>query len=136
MTSKAPSIRFRLDPRSGIVPYRQLVEQVRAALAAGRLKPGDQLPPVREVVTQITINPNTVHRAYRELEHLGITEAQWGLGTFITAVPIASEPQKDRMSLADKLSVWVGDARSAGLTDDEILNMLTIGLSKRVEAVS
>jgi GntR family transcriptional regulator len=134
MPPKAPSIRFRLDSRSGIAPYRQLVEQVRAALVAGRLKPGDQLPPVREVVTQITINPNTVHRAYRELEHLGITEAQWGLGTFITADPIASELPKVQLSLTDKLSAWVSDARAAGLTDDEILNMLKIGLSKRVRA--
>jgi GntR family transcriptional regulator len=134
MPPKAPSIRFRLDSRSGIAPYRQLVEQVRAALVAGRLKPGDQLPPVREVVTQITINPNTVHRAYRELEHLGITEAQWGLGTFITADPIANELPKVQLSLTDILSAWFSDARAAGLTDDEILNMLKIGLSKRVRA--
>jgi GntR family transcriptional regulator len=136
MKTKAPSIRFRLDPRSGVAPYRQLVEQVREALIAGRLKPGDQLPPVREVVTQITINPNTVHRAYRELEHLGITEAQWGLGTFITAAPMPSDLPKDRLSLADKLSAWVSNARSAGLTDHEILDMVKKGLSKRVGVVS
>jgi GntR family transcriptional regulator len=136
MKSNTPSIRFRLDPRSGIVPYRQLVEQVQAALASGRLKAGDQLPPVREVVTQITINPNTVHRAYRELEHLGITEAQWGLGTFITLVPMTSDLPKDQLSLADKLSAWVDSARSAGLTDDEILDMVKKGLSKRAGVVS
>ena len=80
MASNDPTIRFRLDPRSGVSPYRQLVDQVREALVAGRLQPGDQLPAVREVVTQITINPNTVHRAYRELEYLGLTipSAAWG----------------------------------------------------------
>jgi GntR family transcriptional regulator len=112
------------------------VSQVREALGAGRLKPGDQLPPVREVVTQITINPNTVHRAYRELEHLGITEARWGLGTFITAAPMPGALPVDRMSLADRLSVWVSNARSAGLTDDEILDMMKKGLSKRAGVVS
>lgn len=136
MTSKVPSIRFRLNPRSGVAPYRQLVEQVREALASGKLQPGDQLPPVREVVTQITINPNTVHRAYRELEHLGITEAQWGLGTFITAAPIPSDRTEDLKPLADQLSAWVSNARATGLTDDEILDMLKNVLSKRVGVVS
>lgn len=65
MTDRQPSIVFRLDPRSGIAPYRQLVDQVRNAVEMGRLRGGDQLPSVREVVTQVTINPNTVHRAYR-----------------------------------------------------------------------
>ena len=136
MKSNTLSIRFRLDPRSGIVPYRQLVAQVREALASGQSKPGDQLPPVREVVTQITINANTVHRAYRDLEHLGITEAKWGLGTFITSAPISSDLQRDRMSLADRLSAWANDARSAGLSDDEIMTLVSKGLSKRVGIVS
>jgi len=83
MTDRLPSIHFRLDARGGVAPYRQLVDQVRGAITAGRLRGGDQLPSVREVVTQITINPNTVHRAYRELEHLGLAEGRVGLGTFI-----------------------------------------------------
>ena len=128
--TKTPSIRFRLNSGSGIAPYRQLVQQVREALAAGRLQPGDQLPPVREVVTQITINPNTVHRAYRELEHLSLTEAQWGLGTFVTAVPTAEDLPESWSSLTDKLTAWVLGARSTGLSDDEILNMVEKTLSK------
>ena len=134
--TKAPSIRFRLNSGGGVAPYRQLVEQVREALVAGRLKPGDQLPPVREVVTQITINPNTVHRAYRELEHLGLTEAQWGLGTFVTAVPKAGDVPENWSSLADKLTAWVRGARSAGLSDDGILNMVEKTLSKSVNVIS
>src|ERR1035437_8617118 len=79
-----PSLTFRLDPQSGLAPYRQIVDQVRHAVRTGLLRDGDQLPSVRDVVTQITINPNTVHRAYRELEHQGIAEGRAGLGTFIT----------------------------------------------------
>src|SRR5665213_4376595 len=83
MNDKQASIYFRLDPHSGVAPYRQLVDQVRMAVEAGRLRGGDQLPSVRDVVGQITINPNTVHRAYRELEHLGLVEGRSGLGTFV-----------------------------------------------------
>ena len=72
--SRQPLINFRLDPRTGLAPYRQLVDQVRQAVSLGLLRPGDRLPSVREVVTQVTINPNTVHRAYRELEHEGVVE--------------------------------------------------------------
>src|SRR5271168_1594855 len=92
-----PLLRFRLDPRSGVPAYRQLFDQVANAVRLGRLRPGDQLPAVREVVTQITINPNTVHRAYRELEYLGLTIPQRGLGTFITAdaVDVAGDDQSN-----------------------------------------
>jgi len=69
-----PTIEFRLDRTSGVPAYRQLVDQVRQALQLGILRPGDQLPTVRDVVRQIAINPNTVHRAYRELEQQGLTE--------------------------------------------------------------
>src|ERR1700689_4155002 len=83
MTSPSPSIVFRLDARADRAPFRQLVDQVTDAFERGQLQAGDQLPSVREVVRQITINPNTVHRAYRELEHLGLVEGRLGLGTFV-----------------------------------------------------
>ena len=86
-----PVIRFRLDQKSPAPPYRQLVEQVRAAVDSGRLQIGDQLPSVRDVVGQIAINPNTVQRAYRELERLGLAEGRLGLGTFVV-----SEARTDR----------------------------------------
>jgi GntR family transcriptional regulator len=77
-------IEFHLDTRSGVAPYLQLVHQVRRALKLGLLHEGDQLPTVKEVVARIAINPNTVLKAYRELEHDGLVAARPGVGTFVT----------------------------------------------------
>src|SRR5487761_2029351 len=107
MSETPPTIQFRLDPRSGVAPYRQLVDQVRRAVEAGHLRGGDQLPSVRDVVTQITINPNTVHRAYRELEHQGIAEGRAGLGTFITSRSRVAPNVTERLSLEQALRDWV-----------------------------
>ena len=108
---------FRLDIRSGVAPYRQLVVQVLAAVEEGRLRPGDQLPSVREVVGQITINPNTVHRAYRELEHLGLVEGRSGLGTFVCA---HVRPGDDLSELRAGLQRWIREARDRGITDAKL----------------
>jgi GntR family transcriptional regulator len=119
MARQVASIRFRLDVRGDSPPYRQLVDQVLNSVQSGRLLPGDRLPSVREVVTQIVINPNTVHRAYRELEHLGVTEARPGLGTFVVS---GSEEQSDAaISSVRVLRSWIQKARESGLSDDEIL---------------
>ena len=80
-------IEFRLDPSSGVPTYLQLVQQVEHALRLGYLKPGDQLPKVRDVVASLTINPNTVLKAYKELETKGLTAGRPGQGTFIQASP-------------------------------------------------
>ncbi|MGO9584437.1 MAG: GntR family transcriptional regulator [Acidimicrobiales bacterium] len=119
MESEAPLISFRLDPRTGVAPYRQLVDQVRQAVSLGLLRAGDRLPSVREVVTQITINPNTVHRAYRDLEHEGVVEGRPGLGTFVVASSsqLASE---DRENLISGLRDWVDRARLIGLDAEGI----------------
>ncbi|MGA2806145.1 MAG: GntR family transcriptional regulator [Acidimicrobiales bacterium] len=119
MESEAPLINFRLDPRTGVAPYRQLVDQVRQAVSLGLLRAGDRLPSVREVVTQITINPNTVHRAYRDLEHEGVVEGRPGLGTFVVASSsqLASE---DREKLISGLRDWVDRARLVGLDAEGI----------------
>ena len=117
-------IHFRLDPRAGVAPYRQLVDQVRQAVSLGLLRTGDQLPSVREVVTQITINPNTVHRAYRDLEHDGIVEGRPGLGTFITASASSSISSEDRAVLLGELRKWVARARRAGLDGEGIAALL------------
>jgi GntR family transcriptional regulator len=113
-----PNIRFRLDRKSGVPAYRQIVDQVRQALRLGILKPGDQLPTVRDVVKQIAINPNTVHRAYRDLEAQGLTEGRPGSGTFIrrslSKVP-DQQPQLQR-----DLEKWMRAARAAGLGDEAI----------------
>lgn len=124
---------FRLDHNRGIAPYRQLVDQVREAVLAGRLKPGDRLPPVREVVTQITINPNTVHRAYRELEHLGFTESRWGCGTFIASSPKIEDSSTIRLTARDTLLASIERAVANGLSDDEILDMVTRALSRKIQ---
>ena len=113
-----PTIEFRLDRTSGVPAYRQLVDQVRQALQLGILRPGDQLPTVRDVVRQIAINPNTVHRAYRELEQQGLTEGRPGSGTFVKrSLDAAPEHRAD---LQHTLEGWVREARGAGLDDEGI----------------
>ncbi|HEY5093437.1 MAG TPA: GntR family transcriptional regulator [Acidimicrobiales bacterium] len=135
MASNDPTIRFRLDPGSGVSPYRQLVDQVREALVAGRLRPGDQLPAVREVVTQITINPNTVHRAYRELEYLGLTIPQRGLGTFIAAGAV-DEAGDDQSNAAKRLRLLIDQMRAQGASDEEIRALVSNRLESEIDADS
>ena len=108
-----PMIEFRLDRKSGVPAYRQLIDQVRHAIQLGILQSGDQLPTVREVVRQITINPNTVHRAYRELELQGLTEGRPGSGTFIRQS--LSEISSQQPKLLNQLEQWMRRARQAGL---------------------
>lgn len=122
-------IRFRLDPRSGVPPYRQLVDQVRQAILVGMLRAGDQLPPVREVVTQITINPNTVHRAYRDLEEEGLVEGRQGKGTFIAELAAPPLTSKRQLALHEELLGWIGRARRAGMSDDAIVALVTLSMS-------
>jgi len=113
-----PTIEFRLDRASGMPAYRQLVDQVRQALQLGILLPGDQLPTVRDVVRQIAINPNTVHRAYRDLEQQGLIEGRPGSGTFVKRSLDAAPEQ--RAGLQRDVAAWVRDARQAGLDDEGI----------------
>jgi GntR family transcriptional regulator len=117
MTDEA-LIRFRLDRHSGLPAYRQLVDQVRQALLLGILRPGDQLPTVRDVVEQVAINPNTVHRAYRELEAQGLIEGQPGRGTFVRrSLPGLPAGQA---ALQRRRSVWIRAARGAGRDGEAI----------------
>ena len=115
-------IEFHLEARSGVPTYRQLVQQVRQAIRLGILQPGDQLPTVKEVVTSLTINPNTVLRAYRELDLEGLVEGRRGVGTFV-AKDLESLPPADVKDLRSALQRWVNRARAAGL-DDESLEAL------------
>jgi len=114
---------FRLNKHSGVPPYLQIVDQVRQALRMGILQPGDRLPTVKEVVGMIVINPNTVFKAYRELESQGLVEGRTGSGTFARALPAGPPPQV-QAALADSLSVWLEQARAAGLDDDAIEALL------------
>jgi GntR family transcriptional regulator len=112
-------IAYRLDGRSGLAPYLQLVQQTKDALRLGLLHPGDQLPTVKEVVGSIAINPNTVLKAYRELEHEGLATGRPGLGTFVTRT-LADASLAAHGSLRTELARWLAKARKAGLDDDSI----------------
>src|SRR5665213_3034642 len=136
MNDQHPSIVFRLDPRSDRAPFRQLVDQVAGAFERGQLQVGDQLPSVREVVRQITINPNTVHRAYRELEHLGLVEGRLGLGTFVVEAVDTAPREYRAQSWRDTLRDGVALARSSGIADEDIVNSLHRIMSSDAEAHS
>ncbi|MDL4815058.1 MULTISPECIES: GntR family transcriptional regulator [unclassified Actinomadura] len=112
-------IEFHLDPGSGLPPYQQLVRQVRHALRLGLLKERDRLPTVKEVVAQLAINPNTVLKAYRELEHEGLVAARPGVGTFVTAT-LADTSLAAHGPLRTELRRWLAKARRAGLDDESI----------------
>jgi GntR family transcriptional regulator len=115
----APAIRLRLDPSSGVPTYLQLVQQVERSLRLGFLQPGDRLPKVREVVAELAINPNTVLKAYRELEHKGLASGRPGAGTFIEA----SLDPVDLPALAGlrrSLRRWLDEAAEAGLDEDGV----------------
>ncbi len=112
-------IDFHLDSRSGVAPYQQIVQQVRHALRLGLLSEGDQLPTVKDVVARLAINPNTVLKAYRELEHAGLVAARPGVGTFVTkTLSDASLPAHG--PLRRELQHWLLKARRAGLDDESI----------------
>jgi GntR family transcriptional regulator len=112
-------IEFHLDSRSGVSPYLQIVQQVRQAMRLGLLHDGDQLPTVKEVVAQLAINPNTVLKAYRELEHEGLASARPGVGTFITG-SLAGASLAAHGPLRRTLQTWIAKARRAGLDDESI----------------
>src|SRR5918992_272898 len=112
-------IEFHLDAGSGLSPYQQLVRQVRHALRLGLLHEGDQLPTVKDVVAKLAINPNTVLKAYRELEHEGLVAARPGLGTFVTAT-LTDTSLAAHGPLRLELQRWLAKARRAGLDDESI----------------
>ena len=112
-------IEFHLDTRSGVAPYLQLIQQVRHALRLGVLAEGDRLPTVREVVARVAINPNTVHKAYRELEYEGLVVARPGLGTFVTRT-LSDESLAAHAPLRLELQEWLARARAAGLDGESI----------------
>jgi GntR family transcriptional regulator len=120
-------IRFRVDTRSAIPPYLQIVQQVRQALRMGVLDVGDQLPSVREVVAATAINPNTVLKAYRDLEREGLVAAAAGRGTFVTKRP-DGPPPGTHARLGRSLARWVREARAAGLDDESIESLLRVTL--------
>ncbi|GGQ34453.1 GntR family transcriptional regulator [Streptomyces griseomycini] len=114
-----PVIEFHLNSRSGLPPYQQLVQQVRHALRLGLLNEGDRLPTVKDVAKQMAVNPNTVLKAYRELEHDGLVAARPGVGTFVTRT-LADGTLAAHGPLRKDLQRWLTKARLAGLDDESI----------------
>jgi GntR family transcriptional regulator len=120
---------FRFDAGSGVPIYRQLVQQVRRDVMLGRLRPGEQLPTVKEVVEALSVNPNTVVKAYGELEHEGVVVRRQGVGTFVAASPLAASlavpPQ-----LLTSLDRWVARARQEGLSAEQMRALLAASLDE------
>ena len=112
-------IEFHLDARSGVPTYLQLVQQVKQALRLGILQPGDQLPTVMAVVGSLAINPNTVLKAYRELDLGGFVEGRRGQGTFVSS-DLPPVPPDDVKALRSSLQRWIDRARAAGLDDENM----------------
>lgn len=116
-------IALRLDPGSGVSTYLQIVHQVRQAVQLGVLREGDQLPTVKEVVGELAINPNTVLKAYRELEHEGLAVGRPGVGTFITRTLTSPSPE-EQTRLRAELGRWVDRATDAGLDIETMVGLL------------
>lgn len=123
-------VEYRIDRHSGVATYVQIVQQTKQAIRLGLLRPGDQLPTAREVVEATAINPNTVLKAYRELEREGLVEARRGLGTFVRRT-LGSAPAES--PLRAELEAWAGRARTAGLDRDDVAALFTAVLEKHFQ---
>ena len=127
---------FRPNPSSGVPIYLQLMEQVKHAIETGALRPGEQLPGIRPLAEQLVINPNTVAKAYRELEHEGVIELRHGAGAFVSA-QLRDRKSADRLRAAQPLvAATIEKLRARGLSDEEIRRLFEAelaGLSRRGE---
>lgn len=122
-------VEYRIDRRSGVATYVQIVQQTKQALRLGLLEPGDRLPTAREVVEATAINPNTVLKAYRELEREGLVEARRGLGTFVRRT-LGAGVQAADTPLRAELDDWAGRARAAGLGREDVDALFTAVLDQ------
>jgi len=133
-TVKAP-FRFRLDPESGVPVYRQIIDQVQGGLASGALARGEQLPTVRQVAVDLAINPNTVLRAYRELEIRGVLDTQQGTGTFISDRKVKQDETEHGRKLDQLVNEFVARAGAGGFMVRELVERLR-GIEEEVSNVS
>jgi GntR family transcriptional regulator len=117
-------IEFHLDPSSGVATYLQIVQQVKEALRLGTIDVGDQLPTVREVVADLAVNPNTVAKAYRELEHEGLVVARQGRGTFVAST-LAPASLQHHNALRASFERWLAAAQAAGLDEESIRALIS-----------
>ena len=125
-------MQFHLDQRSGLPMYLQIVQQVKEALRLGLLDVGDQLPTVREVVAELAINPNTVAKAYRELEREGLVDPRQGRGTFVSSTLMASSLEHHE-SLGRALLAWLAEAQGAGLDEESIRALVSRTLREALD---
>ena len=109
---------------SGVPVYRQIIDQILGGIASGALSPGDQLPTVRQLAVELTVNPNTVVRAYRELEIRGVLSTQQGVGTFITALPVKPGEAERQRQLDRLVGEFMARAGSSGLSADDIIDRI------------
>ena len=123
-------VEYRIDRRSGVATYLQIVQQTKQALRMGLLEPGDRLPTAREVVEATAINPNTVLKAYRELEREGLVEARRGLGTFVRTTLGATPADSP---LRGELADWARRARAEGVDRDDVAALFTSVLNEFFE---
>lgn len=123
-TKNSRPFQFRLDSYSGVPVYRQIIDQVTGGTAAGTLSAGDQLPTVRQLAVDLAINPNTVIRAYRELEIRGVLETQQGTGTFISQKKVPRDDAERQRRLNQLVGEFVARAGSAGFTVEEVVEAL------------
>jgi GntR family transcriptional regulator len=124
LQSDGKGFQFRLDLRSGVPVYRQLIDQVLAGRASGALSPGEQLPTVRQVAVDLSINPNTVARAYREMEIRGVLDTQQGTGTFISHQRVERDEVERRRRLVQLVGEFVARAGAEGFTIQDLLEQL------------
>ncbi len=122
-------IELRIDPRSGLPVYRQITRQVRDALRLGMLLPGDRMPTVRELVATLAINPNTVMKAYRELDREGLIGGRPGQGTFVLKALNGSSPD-DLDEMRASLELWLGRAKELGMDDESIGALIATALRR------
>ncbi|MGP4109782.1 GntR family transcriptional regulator [Streptomyces sp. 4N509B] len=122
-------IEYRIDRRTGVATYLQIVQQTKQALRLGLLEPGDRLPTAREVVEATAINPNTVLKAYRELEREGLVEARRGLGTFVRK-SLGDGTAAARSPLAAELADWMRRARAGGLAREDVAALFSSALEQ------
>ncbi|MFQ5500790.1 MAG: GntR family transcriptional regulator [Phycisphaerae bacterium] len=121
-----------IDPRSGVPFYRQIIDRILMGIAGGLFKPGDQLPTVRQLAIDLRVNPNTVSRAYRELEIRDVVRTQRGTGTFVSTEPGAAQDQAKRLEFLEKFcDEWVAEAGVFGFSIQELVTALNDRLSDR-----
>jgi GntR family transcriptional regulator len=123
-TAQTRDFEFRLDLHSGVPVYRQIIDQVLGGIAAGTLTPGHQLPTVRQVAVDLSINPNTVVRAYRELEIRSVLETQQGTGTFISQQKVKHDEVERQRQLTQLVTEFVSRAGAAGFTIEDLREQL------------